>query len=60
MVDATVPPTLWQEAKLEVAKMRMLRFSVGRTRMDRIRNECYRRDIHVRRCGDKVRVEIAS
>ena len=33
-----------QEAELEVAEMKMLRFSLGVTRMDRIRNEYIRED----------------
>ena len=44
-----------QEAELEVAEMKMLRFSLGVTRMDRIRNEHVRGTAHVRRFGDKVR-----
>lgn len=44
-----------QEAELEVAEMKMLRFSLGVTRMDRIRNEYIRGTAHVRGFGDKVR-----
>ncbi|XP_058483140.1 uncharacterized protein LOC131458247 [Solea solea] len=44
-----------QEAELEVAEMKMLRFSLGVTKMDRIRNESIRRTAHVRCFGDKVR-----
>ena len=44
-----------QEAELEAAEMKMLRFSLGVTRMDRIRNEFIRGTAHVRRFGDKVR-----
>ncbi|MCJ8742856.1 hypothetical protein PDJAM_G00086950 [Pangasius djambal] len=44
-----------QEAELEVAELKMLRFSLGLTRLDRIRNEYIRGTAHVGRLGDKVR-----
>ena len=44
-----------QEAELEVAEIKMLRFSLGVTRKDRIRNEHIRGTAHVGRFGDKVR-----
>ncbi|XP_016321114.1 uncharacterized protein LOC107672441 isoform X3 [Sinocyclocheilus anshuiensis] len=44
-----------QEEELEVAELKMLRFSLGVTRMDRIRNEYIRGTAHVRCFGDKVR-----
>ncbi|KAK3533240.1 hypothetical protein QTP70_013659 [Hemibagrus guttatus] len=44
-----------QEAELEVAELKMLRFSLGMTRLDRIRNEYIRGTAHVGRLGDKVR-----
>ena len=44
-----------QETELEVAEMKMLRFSLGVTRKDRIRNEYIRGTAHVRGFGDKVR-----
>ena len=44
-----------QEAELEVAEMRMLRFSLGVTRLDRIRNELIRGTAHVAKFGNKVR-----
>ncbi|XP_051793650.1 uncharacterized protein LOC127530564 [Acanthochromis polyacanthus] len=44
-----------QEAELEVAELKMLRFSLGVTRMDRIRNEYIRGTAHVRGFGDKIR-----
>ncbi|KAK3534599.1 hypothetical protein QTP86_016751 [Hemibagrus guttatus] len=44
-----------QEADLEVAELKMLRFSLGVTRLDRIRNEYIRGTAHVGRLGDKVR-----
>jgi hypothetical protein len=44
-----------QEAELETAEMKMLRFSLGVTRMDRIKNEYIRGTAHVERFGDKAR-----
>ncbi|MCJ8729260.1 hypothetical protein PDJAM_G00104010 [Pangasius djambal] len=44
-----------QESELEVAELKMLRFSFGVTRLDRIRNEYIRGTAHVGRLGDKVR-----
>ncbi|KAK3547951.1 hypothetical protein QTP70_001318 [Hemibagrus guttatus] len=44
-----------QEAELEVAELKMLKFSLGVTRLDRIRNEYIRGTAYVGRLGDKVR-----
>ncbi|KAK3567839.1 hypothetical protein QTP86_027365 [Hemibagrus guttatus] len=44
-----------QESELEVAELKMLRFSLGVTRLDRIRNEYIRGTAHVGRLRDKVR-----
>ncbi|KAK3565550.1 hypothetical protein QTP86_011915 [Hemibagrus guttatus] len=44
-----------QDSELEVAELKMLRFSLGVTRLDRIRNEFIRGTAHVGRLGDKVR-----
>ncbi|KAK3513451.1 hypothetical protein QTP70_015450, partial [Hemibagrus guttatus] len=44
-----------KESELEVAELKMLRFSLGVTRLDRIRNEYIRGTAHVGRLGDKVR-----
>ncbi|KAK3522940.1 hypothetical protein QTP86_009709 [Hemibagrus guttatus] len=44
-----------QESELEVPELKMLRFSLGVTRLDRIRNEYIRGTAHVGRLGDKVR-----
>ncbi|KAK3553593.1 hypothetical protein QTP70_005766 [Hemibagrus guttatus] len=44
-----------QESEVEVAELKMLRFSLGVTRLDRIRNEYIRGTAHVGRLGDKVR-----
>ncbi|KAK3555713.1 hypothetical protein QTP86_029004, partial [Hemibagrus guttatus] len=44
-----------QESELEVEELKMLRFSLGVTRLDRIRNEYIRGTAHVGRLGDKVR-----
>ncbi|KAK3549270.1 hypothetical protein QTP70_034481 [Hemibagrus guttatus] len=46
-----------QESELEVAELKMLRFSLGVTRLDRIRNEYIRGTAHVGHLGDKVREE---
>ncbi|KAK3574844.1 hypothetical protein QTP86_018427, partial [Hemibagrus guttatus] len=47
-----------QESELEVAELKMLRFSLGVTRSDRIRNEYIRGIAHVGGLGDKVREAI--
>ncbi|KAK3551371.1 hypothetical protein QTP70_016656, partial [Hemibagrus guttatus] len=44
-----------QESELEVAELKMLRFLLGVTRLDRIRNEYIRGTAHVGYMGDKVR-----
>lgn len=44
-----------QVAELEVAELKMLRFSLGVTRLDRIRNEFIRGTAHVGCFGKKVR-----
>ncbi|KAK3548617.1 hypothetical protein QTP70_015563, partial [Hemibagrus guttatus] len=44
-----------QESALEVVELKMLRFSLGVTRLDRIRNEYIRGTAHVGRLVDKVR-----
>ena len=51
----TVALTKKQEAELEVAEMKMLRFELGVTRMDRIRNSFIRGSLHVGSIADKVR-----
>ena len=51
----TVALTIRQEAEMEVAELKMLRFSLGVTRMDRIRNEYIRGAAHVGRVGEKTR-----
>ena len=51
----TVPLTKKQEAELEVAELKMLRFALGVTRKDKIRNDYIRGTAHVRRFGDKAR-----
>ncbi|KAK3522906.1 hypothetical protein QTP86_007326 [Hemibagrus guttatus] len=51
----TVSLSKRQESELEVAELKMLRFSLGVTRLDRIRNEYIRGTAHVGRLGDKVR-----
>ena len=44
-----------QEAELEVAEMKMLRFALGTTRVDKIRNQYIRGTSHVERMGSKIR-----
>ena len=51
----TVPLTKKQEAELAVAELKMLRFSLGFTRMEKIKNEFIRGAAQVRQIGDKVR-----
>ncbi|KAK3565044.1 hypothetical protein QTP86_032471, partial [Hemibagrus guttatus] len=51
----TVSPRKRQESELEESELKMLRFSLGVTRLDRIRNEYIRGTAHVGRLGDKVR-----
>ena len=50
----TVALTKGQEAKLEVAEMRMLRFELGVTRKDRIRNKYIRGSLKVGPIGSKI------
>ena len=49
------PLTKKQEAELAVAEFKMLRFSLGVARMDKINNEFIRGTAHVRQIGDKAR-----
>ncbi|KAI5109305.1 hypothetical protein C0J45_0702, partial [Silurus meridionalis] len=51
----TVALSKRQEAALEEAELKMLRFSLGVTRMDKTRNEFIRGTAHVGCFGDKVR-----
>ena len=51
----TVALTKRQEAELEMAELKMLRFSLGATRIDKIRNEYIRATAQVGRFGEKVR-----
>ena len=51
----TVALTKRQEAEMEVAELIMLRFSLGVTIMDNIRNEYIRGTAHVGRFGEKTR-----
>ena len=51
----TVALTKRQEAELEVAEMKMLRFELGVTRMDKIRNSFIRGSLHVASIRHKVR-----
>ena len=51
----TVALTKRQEAEMEVAELKMLRFSLGVTIMDKIRNEYIRGTAQVGRFGEKPR-----
>ena len=51
----TVALTKRQEAEMEVAELKMLRFSLGVTRMDKIRNEYIRGTAQVGKFGEKTR-----
>ena len=50
----TLPLTERLEAAVEVEESEMLRFLVGDTGMDRIRNECIRRTVDIGRKKDKL------
>ncbi|XP_047480558.1 uncharacterized protein LOC125033219 [Penaeus chinensis] len=50
-----VAVTKGQERKMEVAEMRMLRFSLGKTRLDRVRNSTIREAIGVGELEKKLR-----
>ena len=50
----TVALTKKKEAEMEVAELMMLRFSLGVTRMDKIRNEYIRWTAQVARFGEKT------
>ena len=51
----TMAQTKIQEAEMEVAELKMLRFSLGVTRMDDIRNENIRGTAQVGKFGEKTR-----
>ena len=51
----TVALTKRQEAEMEVAELKMLRFSLGVTRMDKIRNEYVRGTAQVGKFGERTR-----
>ena len=51
----TVALTKRQEAVMDVAELKMLLFSLGVTRMDKIRNEYIRGTLHVGKFGKKTR-----
>ncbi|XP_063600940.1 uncharacterized protein LOC134777067 [Penaeus indicus] len=51
----TIPLTKVAESKMEVAEMRMLRFSLGLTRLNRVPNAEVRKQLQTRRFGDKLR-----
>ena len=51
----TVPVTKAQEKKMEVAEMKMLRFSLGLTRRDEVRNDTVRQRLGVAKFSEKLR-----
>ena len=51
----TAALTKKQEAELEVTELKMLRFSLGVTKIDKIKNEYIWGTAHVKRFGDKTR-----
>ena len=51
----TVALTKRQQAEMGVAELKMLRLSLGVTRMDTIRNEFIKGTVHVGRFGEKTR-----
>ena len=51
----TVAVTKKQIEEMEVVEMRMLRFAMGVTRKDKIRNECIRGTVKIERLGMKLR-----
>lgn len=51
----TVALTRRQEMELDVTKLMMLRFLLGVSRIDRIRNECTSGTAQVKWFGDKAR-----
>ncbi|XP_063590562.1 uncharacterized protein LOC134767495 [Penaeus indicus] len=56
----TIPLTKAAESKMEVAEMRMLRFSLGLTRLNRVPNAEVRKQLQTRRFGDKLREKAVS
>ena len=56
----TVALTKRQEAEMEVAELKMLRFSLGVTRMDMIRNRYIRGTAQVGKFGEKTREAILT
>ena len=51
----TIGMTKRQESELEVAEMKMLRFELGITKMDMIRNSLIRGSLHVAPIRNKLR-----
>ncbi|XP_063586490.1 uncharacterized protein LOC134763889 [Penaeus indicus] len=50
-----IPLTKAAESKMEVAEMRMLRFSLGLTKLNSVPNAEVRKQLQTRRFGDKLR-----
>ncbi|XP_063589019.1 uncharacterized protein LOC134766155 [Penaeus indicus] len=51
----TIPFTKAAESKMEVAEMRMLRYTLGLTRLNRVPNAEVKKQLQTRRFGDKLR-----
>ena len=51
----TIAVTMKQVKEMEFAEMKMLRFAMGVTRKDKIRNEHIRSTVKIERLGMKVR-----
>ena len=51
----TVAVTDKQVGKLEVAELKMVRWALGVTREDKIRNECIRGTARIAKLGEKIR-----
>ncbi|KAF7695690.1 hypothetical protein HF521_007413, partial [Silurus meridionalis] len=58
-VEETVALSKRQEVELELAELKMLRFSLEVTTMDRIRNEFIKETEHVGGFGDKMQIDQA-
>ena len=53
----TVAVTERQAGKMEVAELKMVKWALGMTRMDKIRNEYVRGTAKIAKLGDKLRDE---
>ena len=51
----TVAMTEKQVGKMEVAELKMVRWALGVTRKNKIKNECVRKTAKIAKLGDKLR-----